>query len=196
MPLPPKKPPVLTAAEETAARTAFYHEIVDELVIEGRDTDEHRKIALALATEAKVVSKFAGPQVGYNTNDELMLNAKRVARLVVQTATMRGFGPDPVALLVDRLMKLGVPQDDAEYLAKGKVGRHPDGRVWARDGMRELYDGGRAVVPGVSKPEEIARATDPNEALTRATRVLIQRYRDAQKGSPDSGHVNRVLSAF
>lgn len=188
-----KKPPVLTPEEETTARTAFYNEIVEELVIEGLDTEKHRKIALALATKATVTSLLGGPKVRLNTQNESQMNPQRVARLVVETARMRKFGPDPVAQLTERLVKLGVPEETAASLAKGKVGRHDDGRVWARDAGREIYDGGAPLIRGVSTAEEIAAAHAGSESLTKMTRILLQRYREEQQRQPNDAMVSKVM---
>jgi hypothetical protein len=187
MPRTTNKPvlPTLSPSEIASAQGDFISALERELRIRGEDSKVFAPILNALRSSVVVAPTFGGvPDVHLRAGaGRLRLRgaADHVVSVAAEQALIASHGPDPVALLRDRLLSLGVPSDEAGTIAATRVQRLPDGRVeaLAADGRR-LYLAPDPVTPHDAEgfplelpPAERARVTDAKRALELATRDIL-----------------------
>lgn len=184
------KPPVLSAAEIRTEEERFLAEVQRELIIRG---DSSKTIA-ALVGEMRprlTVAARLGPshETSYRSRHGGLLNAKAAAQAIVEEARERdhlsAYGPDPAALLRDRLIALGLPEAEARARAAGRVKRLEDGRVIARDADGKLLYSGPGPAPGKKYTDaEKSVFADAGHAVRIATRAILEEWETGVAAAP------------
>jgi hypothetical protein len=187
--------PKLTDAEISDAKRDFIADVERELKIRGAHSQEAVGVLIELrdGDRLTVTPRHSGPEVRLRSRTGGRLTSAQavdaVRETVAERALLVSYGPEPEALLVDRLVSVGIPRTEAFERARGRVVRAiDDGRVEARDALGNII----AVMPPLGErthPEgsrrdategELAAIRDPNRALEAATRaILAERANDA-----------------
>lgn len=153
----PKLPVTLTAEEERAAVRETREELVRRLVSRGVPLDKATALGFAHEPQIQVNAKAGGPEIRIKGLFR-SVGMDGLVREVLEAVRLEQYGPDPEALLVERLQAAGLSHDDAAQKAHRRVYREADGRITAR-----LKPG--AVMQGKSADDDLPLVMATNAVL-------------------------------
>lgn len=194
-----KKPPVLSAEQIEAVKAEFVNEVRREMLVIGEDprSPHIAKLLAAMPDRMRVTPHVMYNEVRWDSGVAgIVINpapaADAIAKRAAAAAHLASFGPDPLELLVSRLVLLGVPEAEARQRAAGRILRREDGVVIAR-----TADGKNlGVIPPTNleytddehMAKELAPYRDPKQQLARVTRMILEERARGERGNTPVAH--------
>lgn len=171
-------PPTLTAEQQTAAHQAFAQAVIDELILGGLAPTVAQTRVRGLADRITVTSRHGGPEAQYRNEFGGLSNPKLMAKSIRAALAREAFGPDPVALVTQRLTALGYT-GELDARVRGRIVRLDDGRVEARraDGVADDFTRSSDSAPAVEFVTRAIVAELKAEAAAQALAPVVDAKR-------------------